>query len=109
MSPRFSRRRLFTGLSVSITASLLPSRAFARLGLLYPWGFSFFPRSEELPQREASPDLLYRPVDLSYFEKPIRDPGDAIKFGYAAITWGGNDRQAIEDIAAVGFHGIQLR
>jgi len=32
-----------------------------------------------------------------------------IRFGYAAITWQGNDRQAIEDIAAVGFKGIQLR
>ena len=32
-----------------------------------------------------------------------------IRFGYAAITWGGNDRQAIDDIAALGFHGIQLR
>src|SRR5262245_50029409 len=29
--------------------------------------------------------------------------------GYAAITWGGNDEQAIDDIAAVGFRGIQLR
>ena len=33
----------------------------------------------------------------------------AIRFGYAAITWGGNDRQAIEDVAALGFPGIQLR
>lgn len=32
-----------------------------------------------------------------------------MQFGYAAITWGGNDRQAIDDIAAVGFRGIQLR
>jgi inosose dehydratase len=32
-----------------------------------------------------------------------------IRFGYAAITWSGNDRQAIEDIEAVGFPGIQLR
>jgi inosose dehydratase len=32
-----------------------------------------------------------------------------IQFGYAAITWLGNDRQAIDDIAAVGFHGIQVR
>ncbi|MGQ0640389.1 MAG: sugar phosphate isomerase/epimerase family protein [Gemmatimonadaceae bacterium] len=32
-----------------------------------------------------------------------------IRFGYAAITWGGNDEQAIEDIAALGFRGIQLR
>ena len=31
------------------------------------------------------------------------------RFGYAAITWGGNDQQAIADIAAVGFPGIQLR
>ena len=30
-------------------------------------------------------------------------------FGYAAITWGGNDRQAMADIEAVGFRGIQLR
>lgn len=32
-----------------------------------------------------------------------------IRFGYAAITWGGDDRRAIEDIAALGFRGIQLR
>jgi inosose dehydratase len=32
-----------------------------------------------------------------------------LRFGYAAITWNGNDRQAIDDIAAVGFQGIQLR
>src|SRR3989442_4407579 len=36
-------------------------------------------------------------------------PAQAIRFGYAAITWGGNDRQAIEDVAALGFPGIQLR
>jgi inosose dehydratase len=32
-----------------------------------------------------------------------------IHFGYASITWDGNDRQAIEDISALGFPGIQLR
>jgi|SRR5438105_1126116 len=32
-----------------------------------------------------------------------------IQFGYAAITWGGNDEQAIDDISALGFPGIQLR
>lgn len=36
-------------------------------------------------------------------------PAQAIRFGYAAITWGGNDRQAIEDVASLGFPGIQLR
>ena len=53
--------------------------------------------------------LLYPPRDLSYFDRPIsRAPGE-IHFGYASITWNGNDRQAIEDIAALGFPGIQLR
>ena len=33
----------------------------------------------------------------------------ALRLGYASITWGGRDEQAIDDIAAVGFHGIQLR
>jgi len=32
-----------------------------------------------------------------------------IRFGCAAITWGGNDPQAIDDIADLGFRGIQLR
>jgi inosose dehydratase len=34
---------------------------------------------------------------------------DHIQYGYAAITWNANDHQAIEDIAAVGYPGIQLR
>ena len=32
-----------------------------------------------------------------------------LRFGYAAITWNGKDAQAIEEIEAVGFPGIQLR
>ena len=32
-----------------------------------------------------------------------------IRLGYAAITWSGNDTQAIDDIAALGYRGIQLR
>lgn len=32
-----------------------------------------------------------------------------LRFGYAAITWNGKDVQAMEDIAALGFPGIQLR
>jgi inosose dehydratase len=31
------------------------------------------------------------------------------RLGYAAITWGGDDPKAIEDVSAVGFKGIQLR
>ena len=37
----------------------------------------------------------------------LGSPG--IKVGYAAITWGGDDPKAIEEVAAVGFKGIQLR
>jgi inosose dehydratase len=32
-----------------------------------------------------------------------------IRFGYAAITWNGNDAQAIKDVSEVGFTGIQIR
>lgn len=32
-----------------------------------------------------------------------------IRFGYTAMTWGNEERQAIDDIAAVGFEGIQFR
>ena len=34
---------------------------------------------------------------------------DDIRVGYAAITWGGEDERAIDDIGALGFPGIQLR
>ena len=52
---------------------------------------------------------LYPPMDLSYFDTPISAAPADLKFGYASITWGGNDRQAIDDISALGFPGIQLR
>ena len=35
--------------------------------------------------------------------------GARLKFGYAAMTWGNEERQAIDDISAVGYTGIQLR
>jgi inosose dehydratase len=54
-------------------------------------------------------ELLYPPTDLSYFDTTIPPGPSEIHFGYAAITWGGKDRQAVDDIAAVGFRGIQLR
>ena len=40
---------------------------------------------------------------------PAERAPQALRFGYAAITWGGNDRQAIDDVAALGYPGIQLR
>jgi inosose dehydratase len=44
---------------------------------------------------------------LPSFAAPSRLPG--VRFGYAAITWGNEERQAVDDIAAAGFHGIQFR
>ncbi|MGH9573741.1 MAG: sugar phosphate isomerase/epimerase family protein [Candidatus Acidiferrales bacterium] len=32
-----------------------------------------------------------------------------IRIGYASITWGGKAQQAIDDISALGYRGIQLR
>lgn len=52
---------------------------------------------------------LYPPVNLSYFDNKISPKAADIRVGYAAITWGGKDRQAIEDISDVGYKGIQLR
>lgn len=57
----------------------------------------------------SAAELFYPPRDLSYFDAPISPAPGEIHFGYASITWNGNDRQAIEDIAALGFRGIQLR
>jgi inosose dehydratase len=44
---------------------------------------------------------------LPSFAAPSRAKG--IRFGYTAMTWGSQERQAIDDIAAVGFPGIQFR
>ena len=49
-----------------------------------------------------------RPV-VAASERAGPEKAFAPRVGYAAITWGGADRQAILDVAAVGFRGIQLR
>ena len=88
MPHRVNRRELLTGIGAVTAATALSACPFKNL-------------------RAAA--LLYPPRDLSYFDTPIsRAPGE-IHFGYASITWNENDRQAIEDIAALGFPGIQLR
>jgi inosose dehydratase len=45
---------------------------------------------------------------VSGFSRILAD-STAMKFGYAAITWGADVTQAIDDISDVGFRGIQLR
>jgi inosose dehydratase len=43
------------------------------------------------------------------YPAPIGLPQAGLRFGYAAITWAGDDLAAIDEIAAVGYQGIQLR
>src|SRR5688572_26883223 len=87
MSSEISRRRFVLSLGSLAAAYSLPGRTLAN----------------------GSTTPLYPPIDLSYFDKPISPPPAEIRFGYAAITWGGDDVQAIKDVGEVGFRGIQLR
>jgi inosose dehydratase len=77
------------------------------------WGIGAIAAATTVPALPAESfavsERLYPPMDLSYFDTPISPAPGEIHFGYASITWNGNDRQAIEDIAALGFPGIQLR
>src|SRR5258708_38762480 len=52
---------------------------------------------------------LYPSMDLSYFARPVTPAPFKLEFGCAAITWGGDDLQAIKEISEIGFPGIQLR
>ena len=85
MHARIPRRDFLVGIGAAAAASCVPYRVL------------------------SSGELLYPPMDLSYFDTPISPAPAEIRFGYHAITWGDNDRQAIEDIAALGFPGIQVR
>lgn len=64
----------------------------------------------EINRREfvSTAALATTGLALTEARAALAEPGD-IGFGYAAITWQGQDRQAIDDVAAVGFKGIQLR
>jgi len=82
-----SRRHFIVSLGAVAAASAVPVKTFAG--------------APEAP--------LYPPVDVSYFNSPIAPAPGRIHFGYAAITWDGNDAQAIKEISELGFPGIQLR
>ncbi len=87
MRSQISRRRFISSLGVTAATLSLPSISLGRL---------FEPP-------------LYPRMDLSVFDTPITPAPSKIEFGCAAITWGGDDLQAIKDISSVGYHGIQLR
>ncbi len=60
----------------------------------------------------GSAAMLARSVagtSLTRFARPAAGATPDIRIGYASITWGGKAEQAIDDISAVGYHGIQLR
>ncbi len=84
----YSRRHFLTGLGAAAAVASVP-----------------VPCAHAL----AGPTLLYPPADLSYFDAPLHRGPMEIRIGYASITWNGKDNQAIEDIAALGYPGIQLR
>lgn len=57
----------------------------------------------------AGPARLYPPMDLSLFDTPVHRGAWDLRVGCAAITWDGRDGEAIEQISAAGYPGIQLR
>ena len=68
----------------------------------------------ELSRRKFLSHLGLATISWPFFSYSVANtlasggiPG--LKVGYSAITWGGNDVQAMKDIAALGFKGIQLR
>jgi inosose dehydratase len=48
-------------------------------------------------------------VSAAFGAQARKDEQAHMRFGYAAITWGDQITQAIDDISAVGYRGIQLR
>ena len=52
---------------------------------------------------------LYPPMNLAAFDVPVNHGAPYIRAGCSAITWSDNAAQAIDDIAADGFAGVQLR
>lgn len=82
-----SRRHFLFGLGAAAAASTVPASTAALV---------------------ESP-ILYPPRDLSAFDTPLAHGPSALKIGCAAISWNTHDRQAIQDISALGYPGIQLR
>jgi len=48
-------------------------------------------------------------VSLAKDKGIVSAPVPGLKLGYSAITWGGNDVKAIQELSELGFKGVQLR
>jgi len=81
-----SRREFLAGLASASVVAAVPKTAHANL---------------------AGP--LYPPINLSAFDAPLHRGKPFVRAGCSAITWSDNAKDAIQDIAAAGFAGIQLR
>jgi inosose dehydratase len=62
-----------------------------------------------MPPPPTRRDFLMTACAAASIAVTVRAATAKITVGYAAITWGGNDVQAIDDVASLGFKGIQLR
>jgi inosose dehydratase len=81
-----SRREFLAGLASAGVIAAVPKSAHANLtGPLYP------------------------PINLSAFDAPLHKGDPFVRAGCSAITWSDNAKESIQDIAAAGFAGIQLR
>ncbi|HEX6496327.1 MAG TPA: sugar phosphate isomerase/epimerase [Acidobacteriaceae bacterium] len=85
-----TRRRLLAGLAAASAASVCS------------------PLLQKAVAEVTGPARLYPPMDLSLFDTPVHRGPWELRVGYAAITWGSNIDQAIEQISAAGYPGIQL-
>jgi hypothetical protein len=61
------------------------------------------------PVRASLAGPLYPPMNLAAFDVPVHKGDPFVRAGCSAITWSDNAAQAIDDISADGFAGIQLR
>lgn len=57
----------------------------------------------------SGPARIYPPMDLSIFDTPLDRGAWRLRVGCASITWDGRDDEAIRQISALGYPGIQLR
>jgi inosose dehydratase len=86
-----TRRRLLAGLATAGAAGMCS------------------PLLQKAAGEMTGPARLYPPMDLSMFDTPVHRGAWELRVGYASITWDGRDDEAIEQISAVGYPGIQLR
>jgi inosose dehydratase len=86
--------------------SMSPSRRAFLAGLASAGALATMPRAAHAG---LAADPLYPPIDLSAFDVPLHHGETSIRLGCSAITWSDNAAQAIADISADSFAGIQLR